>query len=377
MAKKPSATTSRGATQRPAKGSPSAGLVDTPFHRPAIVHIALTNRCNLRCKMCELPQIANPDAMDTATVLALIRDLATLGAEMICFTGGEPLLRRDLPELSRAARFRGIYPIITTNGVLLNRNSVRELLCAGTWVVNVSIDGPQQVHDRLRGRGTFLKAVEGIREVVSTGMYATIATTVLTDNLPWLSYVVELAIELGASNMKFQPFCDTFLCNPNEGGRFRIHPADLPRLESELARAIRLAEAANLEINPRRYLFKLRDFFENAAVPKPRGVCPSFFNSTVIDYDGNVYGCWGIKDHPLGNVLERPFLEIWTSPEYDRQRELVRKMRCPGCLLSCYDGVFGADPMYRSWLRLLDGLSSRAYHRVNEALDRVENMTEV
>jgi len=124
--------------------------------------VSVTNRCNLRCRMCQIPQMHNNEEMRTEQLKALIKDSAKLYPESIVFSGGEPLLRGDLFELITLANQCKINTCLTSNGTLLNDDIAKKLASCGIGVVNISIEGPEDIHDSLRGKGSFAKAVNAL-----------------------------------------------------------------------------------------------------------------------------------------------------------------------------------------------------------------------
>ncbi len=123
----------------------TASLEDA-FRRPiTYLRISVTDRCNLRCTYCMpeagLPWIPKHDVLTYEEIEAVVRAGASVGVRSVRLTGGEPLLRRDLPELvSRLAAIDGIEDIaLSTNGLLL-ADAVPALRAAGLRRVNVSLD---------------------------------------------------------------------------------------------------------------------------------------------------------------------------------------------------------------------------------------------
>jgi cyclic pyranopterin phosphate synthase len=126
-------------------GTRERGLADA-FARPiTYLRISVTDRCNLRCTYCMpeagLPWIAKAEILSYEEIERLVRAAASVGVTSIRLTGGEPLVRRDLPELvARLARIDGIDDIaLSTNGLLLEAHA-RSLADAGLTRVNVSLD---------------------------------------------------------------------------------------------------------------------------------------------------------------------------------------------------------------------------------------------
>jgi MoaA/NifB/PqqE/SkfB family radical SAM enzyme len=138
-----------------------------------------------------VPEMSGEQAKD------VISQIARLGVPHMIFAGGEPLLREDLPELIAHAHQLGIVTRMSTNGLLLTRERVRELKRAGLDVCGVSLDSPDaEVHDRLRGvPGTFDRAVRGLRYLREEGVFTKLLGCASRENVS--SGGVERLIELG------------------------------------------------------------------------------------------------------------------------------------------------------------------------------------
>ena len=161
---------------------------------PFIVALNLTRRCNLACEHCYLDAGTRLDGengeLTTDEVKALIDDIARLSEEtMVVFTGGEPLLRRDLDDLVAHAASRGLMPVLGTNGVLITDDRAARLRQAGVQGVGISIDSlDPDFHDGFRGApGSWIKSMSAIDIEVapSLGNSPEFAYSV---NLPELSF---------------------------------------------------------------------------------------------------------------------------------------------------------------------------------------------
>ncbi len=160
--------------------------------RPLSVTYFVNGQCNLRCRGCfffEHP----PEPLDAATELdtheatALIDDLARLGVPFLELVGGEPFLRRDLLDLARHARQRGLWCGVTTNGTRLDPRTAAEARRTFRTVF-VSIDGFEAAHDVVRGAGSYGRALAGLDALLTAPGDALIGvSTILTpENLTTL-----------------------------------------------------------------------------------------------------------------------------------------------------------------------------------------------
>ena len=143
---------------------PSHLLQFSADKKPVVVW-NMTQRCNLKCAHCYAQAVTDKgeDPINTEKAKVLIDDLAAYGAPVILFSGGEPTIRQDLPELASYATSKGMRAVISTNGTLIDRNMAKVLKDVGLSYVGVSLDGGEEVHDHFRGvKGSFRRALEGL-----------------------------------------------------------------------------------------------------------------------------------------------------------------------------------------------------------------------
>jgi MoaA/NifB/PqqE/SkfB family radical SAM enzyme len=108
-------------------------------HHPVMVQVIPVRRCNLACGYCnEYDDVSQP--VPTEVMKARIDHLAGLGLAILTFSGGEPLLHPELPELVAHARARGLFPTMITNGYLISREVIERLNDAGLDHMQISID---------------------------------------------------------------------------------------------------------------------------------------------------------------------------------------------------------------------------------------------
>ncbi len=187
------------------KGIASFGV---RYPQPAGVPIAIvwnvTNRCNLRCIHCH--QDSSPTCSDseltTAEAFKVIDNVSDAGLVTLTFSGGEPLVRKDLYDLIGRANDSGLLCTIASNGTLLTAEKARELAKAGIKRVEIGLDGSRpETHDFLRNKqGSFEATVEAIRCCAAQGFDEIAATmTLYSKNADELHDTMELAEKLGAT----------------------------------------------------------------------------------------------------------------------------------------------------------------------------------
>ncbi len=168
--------------------------------------IRVSNRCNANCSFCSARGVLPDLVLDTEQIEARLQGMRALGRHMVAFTGGEPTLRRDLPELIRKARAAGFVDIgIQTNGIALAKKSVvQRLVDAGlTYIFVPILSHEAAMHDRLVGhRGAFHRLLQGVDHCRDAGLevsYNIVVTAPALDDVE--SMVSFIAERFGAPHM--------------------------------------------------------------------------------------------------------------------------------------------------------------------------------
>lgn len=276
------------------------------------VWLHLTDRCNLACRHCLVSSgPAGQRGMDTEAISSIIRQARELGADTFYLTGGEPLVRPDIMELLRLITVEhGAIAVVLTNGTLLDEELAGRLsrLPSGRLFLQVSLDGSSaERNDALRTKGSFDRAVRGIRAARAAGLHVTIAAVALRRNLDDLPAIAELARSLGVGHMHLM-----WQHVRERGGR-------LPRASlRKLISAVRDLRATGRELT------LTVDNFEN--VRRTVNGDPSIkydltnacWDSVALYRDGRVFpsACLvGIESEAAGSVLDSPLRRIWLESE--------------------------------------------------------------
>jgi heme d1 biosynthesis radical SAM protein NirJ len=286
----------------------------------------LIRRCNLACKHCYSisGDVDFPGELDTGDVFRVMDDLRRFGVPVLILSGGEPLLRPDIFEISRRAKAMGFYVGLSTNGTLIDASNIGPIAAAGYDYVGISLDGIGATHDRFRRKeGAFAASLGGVRLCRAHGIKVGLRFTLTRDNEAELPRLLEL---LEAEDVdKF------YLSHLNYAGRGNKNRGDdavraMTRKAMDLLIETSwrwLERGAAKEIVTGNndadgvYLLKWveRRFPERAAHIKAkleqRGGNASGVNVANIDNLGNVHPDTMWWHHTLGNVKERPFSEIW------------------------------------------------------------------
>lgn len=188
--------------------------------KPLFVSWQITSRCNLHCGYCFVPgEQRNEIGHDRC--VNIIDDLRCLGTRVIRFTGGEPLLREDLPELISYCHKAGILTGVASNGVLFPDQADR---LKGLSAVSFSLDGPEDVNDALRGEGTFRFVVKAIEAAQNRRIHTALSVTLTKNNIHCIHSILELA-KFYCVKVFFQPVINGASKGCGEG-QFSPDPKD-------------------------------------------------------------------------------------------------------------------------------------------------------
>ncbi|GAG93505.1 unnamed protein product, partial [marine sediment metagenome] len=170
---------------------------------PVLSEIALTYRCNLNCEFCYVgdKKYGELNTNDTKKILFKIYHEAKVPS--VSFTGGEPLLRKDIRTLVEYAAKIGLWINVITNGTLLTREIVENLKKAGLSSAQVSIEGPNSaIHDAITGiPGSFNRTVRGLKLLLEADIPVHTNTTVSRNNVNHLEKILLLAKKIGLSRL--------------------------------------------------------------------------------------------------------------------------------------------------------------------------------
>lgn len=161
---------------------PKVRLGEPPLR---IAYYAITDGCNLRCPYCYASsEKCLPGELDTAESLDLVSQIAEFGSETIVFTGGEPMLRKDLFRIVEHANSSGLKSNVITNATMIRSEATAKRFAELFNMVTVSLDGgTAETHDRTRGKGAFAKTHRAIQLLNAAGVTPAINHIVTSDNV--------------------------------------------------------------------------------------------------------------------------------------------------------------------------------------------------
>lgn len=330
---------------------------------PKIVVWNATSLCNFNCRHCYLDasRIKAPDELNNREAKNFIADLSELGVSALIFSGGEPLLRKDIFGLAGYARDRGIRTALSTNGALITKSAAKKIRESKFHYVGISLDGRELTHDKFRQhRLAYRRALEGLRNCQDEGLKTGLRFTLTKYNFKDLAYVFELAEKESVSRL-----CLYHLVYSGRGKG--LSRQDLNHRETrgvlefiwrktldfyERSVKIEVLSVDNHADGVWIYL-KLKRHGSGRAkaalkLLEAQGGNGSGSAIACIGHRGDIYADQFLRTHSLGNIRQRKFSAVWQDDQNSfllalRNRKARLLGRCKKCAyLTMCNGNFRA-----------------------------------
>lgn len=304
------------------------------------IAIELTVYCNLRCKMCSVWELQkHGPAFELAK--QLLDDARALGATVFTPCGAESFMRKDFLELVEHAHAIGYRKQdIVTNGTMITEAHLERLRACPSVELHVSIDGPREIHDDLRGEGNYDKSIATVRRCLELGIGVGVSGVLMKETLASSTHLIDLAADLGIAEVSYQPF-QTEISGPDKDiPRFSLLRTPKAEIVAQLEKIAARAEQRGVKIFTESLFGVIPDYLAYGKRPIPPGGCylPSKF--LLVDFRGDVYPCFFMRtgEDRMGNVNEGARLtDLWHSLHHKQLQTLALTERCPGCLAACSD----------------------------------------
>ena len=320
---------------------PSHLLQFSSDKRPVVVW-NITRRCNLKCLHCyaHARNIPFDNELTTMEGKKLIDDLAGFGVPVLLISGGEPLVRKDLPELAAYAVEKGMRAVISTNGTLITPQMAGTLKNIGLSYVGISLDGMEEINDRFRGvKGAFRSALKGIENCKKAGIKVGLRFTINKINVGEIPDLFKLIEENDIPRI-----CFYHLVYAGRGSKLveedlsheesrravdlimdftkKLHDQGKPK---EVLTVDNHADGPYIYLrlkkeNPERAKEVLELLKMNEGNNSGRGI-------GCISWDGEVHADQFWRHYSFGNVKDRPFSEIWNDTSDPLMNKLKEKKK--------------------------------------------------
>ena len=310
-----------------------------------IVVLYVTEGCNLQCISCSY-RSPLPDELSLDEIRKLAIDLTGCGLRHIAFSGGEPLLRRDFPEILEAFAYGSVKQTLLTNGLLLQKR-LREI-ASRTHEIVVSLDGATaETHDAIRGTRSFDRILSGISDAVGlpSGPAVSIRTVLQRRNFHELPALIRLAHSLSVGRISFLTAdVDSDAFGRDSGGdaapetEIALNPDEVPRFRSVVEEVIQTFSSdfasgfISQSPDKMRHLVRYYEALLGLS-PFPRNQCNAPMISAVITATGTVLPCFFLPGY--GNIRDSRIADLLRTPALMRTRKAVSEYsleRCHRCV---------------------------------------------
>jgi radical SAM additional 4Fe4S-binding domain len=326
------------------------------FSAPVLADISLTNRCNLKCEYCYASAGDECKAEEELTLdkyKELFKQLDDMNVHRISLSGGEPFVRNDFFDILNEAQKYKFAIVINSNGTLISEAVSRKLREYRFDRICITIDGScSKVHDIIRGKGTFLKAIQGIRNLQKYNLPVSTLFTLNKTNIDDLINTIKLNESLGIEYMSVMVMCPTGRASNGELliTKENWYPIFLKLTQMKSRGEIKI----NFKIVPPNegsifwlfyYPLKFYDCldllkywnqdYENCNDCDVS--CQAGIKSISIMCNGDVYGCdlmIGIDEFCAGSFLNSSINDIWNNSKVFKKLRNLEKKNLTG---KCHD----------------------------------------
>lgn len=295
---------------------------------PYRMDLALTYRCNNDCAHCYNARPRSYPELTTDEWKRVLDRLWELAIPHVVFTGGEPTLRDDLPELIAHAERNGQITGLNTNGRRLNdARYVRELVAAGLDHVQITLESHDPtIHDGMvQAKGAWKQTLAGVRNALDTPLYVMTNTTMLQENSPYMQGTLDFLGEMGVPTIGLNA-----LIYSGQG-----LTVGTGLRENELPPLLELARASTEKYGQRLIWYTPTQYCNFDPMQLELGVkgCTAALYNMCVEPDGAVIPCQSYY-RPLGNLLNDPWEKIWNHDLSISLRERKNlPVKCNGCPL--------------------------------------------
>lgn len=319
--------------------------ISATAHSLPIIILYVTEGCNLRCATCSYRD-ALPGELTLDEIEKLARELASFGLKHIVYSGGEPLFRRDFPQICGIFKQTGVKQTILTNGLLLEKK-IDDIVGYFTEII-VSIDGANAgTHNSIRGINSFDQILKGIKRTKEVHGFKNISirSVIQKKNFRQFPDMIELAKSTGVNRISFlsaDVFSDSFgrdtrgyvekneniLLDKAEAAEFR------KIIENSVIKYKNEFDNKFISESPAK-IYRILEYYEACIGLRdyPRNICNAPMVSAVITSTGDILPCYFLPSY--GNIRKSPVSQLLNSDSIKTTRKQVKDYvldRCKQCV---------------------------------------------
>ncbi len=308
------------------------------FLAPVEVLITLTNRCNLKCIMCSFHNYPMDikDELSTKDIISMLDQIKILKIGNITFSGGEPLLRDDIFEIIHYASRLGLNTTLLTNGTIVNDGMVKKIKDSGLNSIWVSIDGLEDVHDSIRGKGSFTRSINFIKIIKEEcpAVSLNIATTVMNNNLEDIPKLLQLWEKMKINQVSLQPVIpdNTDWNNKSDNDVQWVPEHRFAVLDKVIGEIIDFKKNKGIINNDFAFIHLIKSYFrKDLGKAKRQLYCYEGFKRFTITSGGRLWICG--TEMKL-NIVKHGLNKCWNASEVRKKRREMLQCK-QTCLQAC------------------------------------------
>lgn len=300
------------------------------------IFLFLTSLCNLRCDMCDIWKLGEYGP-SLNVITRILEEAKELGAGEVSLGGGEPFMRDDILEVIEYAHNLGYIIKCVTNATLLNEKLVTSLSHYMDRIT-ISLEGQEDCHDSIRGKGTYQKAIAAIKMLREKKFLVSLIMVVSKHSYHYMKELVDVAKERDIFSIGYQPFTKRVLRLRKENWEKYVIPEDeIDNLAKMVDETVYYARKKGVIISSLNMLQMMPEYFRLKEKTYPSNGCTIPFQSISTNLDGSVSPCMAYSDFNVGNIKQTSLSEIWYGEKFERARQMARNKLCRGCLSACSD----------------------------------------
>ena len=200
----------------------------------------------------------------------------------------------------------------------------------------LSLDGPEAIHDELRGKGVHQQAVSSLYALGIKGIKTSIASIIMRPTIDHLNKIIDLASELHVPIISMQPYSRAIAEPDCDNSMFEFRPDEKLIVENKLKGLLKYARQKNVIIYTGNMIKHVASYLAEGVNPFPPHGCHVPSKTLVVDIEGNTHPCFVINKN-MGNVNEMSLSSIWHSDIHNEFITSALEKKCPGCLRACSD----------------------------------------
>ncbi len=301
-----------------------------------LVHFQLTKNCNLRCWFCGQwgkkgffsDSLGEPlslqDWMKVIDELCVYRKETGVSPDIILW-GGEPLVCSFFDDIVKILVEKGFNLGIVTNGTMIDRHV--DVLREFFKQIYVSIDGPRDIHDSIRGKGVFEKVKANLELLKGAKAKITIMSVMSADNIDILDSMCEELLKLNCDEIYLQEMIGL---TEAEAGQYKAAMEEIG-VKAEYIDSWIIPELPSYD---KAIIQSICEKYKGRVIYKPHGAgksCQSANSHIHIAWNGNVLYCTDFYDFSAGNVKEEKLLDIFRNERSEAFRKMILENKCTTC----------------------------------------------